>query len=304
MKCSRCGLEISHYADICACGHQQGHDNWGVIQIETTGLDAGKGHEILQLVILNRFGVPVYCQLYQPVLQKSWAEAERKNHISPEMVRDKPHLTEKEAENVSRILGQYSRIITNSVSFVMPFLDAAKIKYPDIQGIYGLFYHYQEDHGMILANSLSVCAEYFGYDKTGINEQIEKAYKIWFCYQHIAVLQQDKILDVMGESYTISGITYQVFVNEWQMADYLKLLGICPIQEQDIPQLYYDGRFTAEPTMDVYPLGIEFDEDKQPKRLVLCVKEKIVAVPVEEFIEMQHRMPARQEENGGMISGF
>ena len=76
---------------------------------------------------------------------------------------------------------------------------------------------------MILANSLSVCAEYFGYDKTGINEQIEKAYKIWFCYQHIAVLQQDKILDVMGESYTISGITYQVFVNEWQMADYLKL---------------------------------------------------------------------------------
>lgn len=304
MKCRHCGLGISRYADICVCGHQQKHDRFGVIQIETTGLNAEKGHEILQITILNQCGFPVYSQLYQPVLQKSWAEAEKKNHISPEMVQDKPHFTEKEAEKVSRILGQYSRIITNSVSFVMPFLDEAKIKYPDMQGIYGLFYHYQEDHGMVLANSLNVCAEYFGYDKTRISEQIEKAYKIWFCYEHLAVLQQDKILDAMGESYTISGITYQVFVNEWQMMDYLKLLGICPIQEENIPRLYYDGRFMAEPTMDVYPLGIEFDEGKQPKRLVLCVKEKIVAVPVETFIEMQHRMPARQEESEGMIVGF
>lgn len=304
MKCRRCGLDISRYADICVCGCRQKHNNWGVIQIETTGLDAGKGHEILQIVILNRFGIPVYNQLYQPVLQKNWAEAEKKNHISPEMVQDKPHLTGKEVEKLSRILSQYSKLVTNSASFVIPFLDAAKVKYPDIQGIYGLFQAYQDEHQIILANSLNVCAEYFGYDKTGIKEQLEKAYKIWFCYQHIGVLQQDKILDVMGESYTLEGVTYQSFVNEWQTIDYLKLLGVCPVQRGSLPRLYYDGRFIAEPTMDVYPLGIEFDEDRRPKRLVLCVKEKIVSVSIEIFIKMQRRMPVTDEESEGMIIGF
>lgn len=60
-----------------------------------------------------------------------------------------------------------------------------------------------------------------------------------------------------------------------------------------------------EPTSEVYLLGIEFKKEEDMRevdRVVLCVKDRIVAVKEASFVEMQKR--EKQEEDVSLFDLF
>ena len=66
--------------------------------IESTGLDPVRD-EILQLSIINENEEVLFSDYIRPVRHKTWNEAEKINHISPEMVKDKQTFVKNTSEN-------------------------------------------------------------------------------------------------------------------------------------------------------------------------------------------------------------
>lgn len=189
MTCKKCGKQLSPYAYMCGCGEKVTAEEWGVIQIETTGLDVMKD-EILRIVILDRHGTAVLNRLYRPRTVTTWEEAQKINHINPRNVAECPVLTEKEVKMISdRYLSRFTTLVTNTSKFTRSFLIAAGFEFPRLVGISGLFESYLEENQKVYFSSgLNVCAEYFGYSKYGPRDdfnRLEKAKKIWFCYQNL-----------------------------------------------------------------------------------------------------------------------
>ncbi len=64
-----------------------------VLDTETTGLNAAED-ELLQVSIIDNEGAVLFDSYIKPTQHTEWAEAERINHISPEMVADSPTIEE------------------------------------------------------------------------------------------------------------------------------------------------------------------------------------------------------------------
>lgn len=293
--CSKCGNPISRYTRICRCGHKVREDRWGVIQLETTGLDEAKD-EILKIVVLDRFGNAMVNTLFKPAKNSSWPDAERVNHISPRDVADAPFLGGSALRTLEEQLSAFSVLITNGAEFTKKFLDTAQVKYPEILGISNLFKSYMNRNGLDMSCRLDTCATHFGYSEKDLSPYLKafsKAAKIWYCYQKLDVLDPLNVLADMGKEIELNGLKYKLFLSEMQMLDYLKSMEVCPVIEKELPSIYYDGRFLDEPTIDCYMLGISFEDDgKTPRYIVLSVKNSIIAVKLREFWEMQGRKPA------------
>lgn len=69
-----------------------------VIDTETTGLSPLDGAEILQLSIINQDGEILFNEYFKPMFAESWEIAMQINHITPEMVAEKPHIYERMQE--------------------------------------------------------------------------------------------------------------------------------------------------------------------------------------------------------------
>lgn len=303
MTCKKCGKQLSPYAYMCGCGEKVTAEEWGVIQIETTGLDVMKD-EILRIVILDRHGTAVLNRLYRPRTVTTWEEAQKINHINPRNVAECPVLTEKEVKMISdRYLSRFTTLVTNTSKFTRSFLIAAGFEFPRLVGISGLFESYLEENQKVYFSSgLNACAEYFGYSKYGIRDdfnRMEKAQKIWFCYQNLKLLRLDTLFSEMQGKFETGGVTYETFLSEAQMLDYLKTLHVCSLMDMELPILYYDGMFMPAPTNEVYLLGVSFKDDEEKRevsRVVLCVKNRIVALKETAFVEMQARYRESLEE--------
>ena len=68
---------------------EKNHSSTIVIDTETTGLDPEKD-ELLQVSIIDIDGNELFNSYFKPHAI-SWHEAEKVNHISPEMVQNRPH---------------------------------------------------------------------------------------------------------------------------------------------------------------------------------------------------------------------
>lgn len=64
-----------------------------VLDTETTGLNAAED-ELLQVSIIDNEGTVLFDSYIRPTQHTEWAEAERVNHITPEMVADAPTIAE------------------------------------------------------------------------------------------------------------------------------------------------------------------------------------------------------------------
>lgn len=93
-----------------------------VIDTETTGLHPEQGDEILQVSIIDADTEDVlFNELIRPKKATEWPDAMAVNHITPDMLKDKPYIDEY-APRIRKILSKAHEIIGYNVGFDICFL--------------------------------------------------------------------------------------------------------------------------------------------------------------------------------------
>lgn len=139
-----------------------------VIDTETTGLSPACD-EILQVSIIDGIGNVLYDGYIKPVAE-TWGEAERVNGITYDMVANAPS-AESEMLKIAAFIKAARVIVGYNTKFDLDFLreygcqfnSAAIIRdvMSDFAPIYG---EWSDSYGSYKYKSLSVCADYYGYD--------------------------------------------------------------------------------------------------------------------------------------------
>lgn len=111
-----------------------------IIDTETTGL--GNTDEILQLSIIDGLQNVILDRFYRPANHTSWYYAQKVNHISPEMVADKPHI-EADAEEIMEIFENHSLVLGYNTKFDLRMLEnniqgfkELDVKFEDVHNLY------------------------------------------------------------------------------------------------------------------------------------------------------------------------
>lgn len=161
------------------------------IDTETTGLD-NRVDEILQVSIVDENGDTIYNCYFKPRNHTEWAEAEKVNHITPEMVRNCPDISNGAAA-ISRILASAEKIIGYNTPFDLGFLAAAGVEIPadvEIVDVMQMFAEIKGDwdevHNGFKWHKLTECAEYYGYKWDGAaHDSFQDARATMYCYKQI-----------------------------------------------------------------------------------------------------------------------
>ena len=136
---------------------------------ETTGLSPERD-ELLSVAVVDGNGRQLFSSLVRPSRKKSWAEAQRVNHISPQMVRDAPRIAEVRDELRGYFTGEYLAVSYNG-GFDVRFLHAAGIlENPWLESDFDVMREFARVHGSRRWESggykyskLAECARYYGY---------------------------------------------------------------------------------------------------------------------------------------------
>ena len=170
------------------------------LDIETTGLNFQSEKfpdEILQVSIIDGEGQCLLNRYFKPYHHKSWPDAEKINHISPEMVANAPYLHEI-APQIKRILQSAETIIGyNIVGFDLPFIEQAigplalTANIIDVMELFSPIYgEWDESRNTYKRKSLVACSEYFGIDFTPHNA-LEDARATLKCFDAITNYSQN-----------------------------------------------------------------------------------------------------------------
>lgn len=134
-----------------------------VIDTETTGLNAAED-ELLQVSIIDNEGTVLFDSYIRPTQHTEWAEAERVNHITPEMVANSPTIEEVIPE-INNILKQYDKIVGYNIKFDTDFLENNRAEFADgtnfvdAMKIFSLYNTHDNKR-----HKLTEVADYFCYD--------------------------------------------------------------------------------------------------------------------------------------------
>lgn len=166
------------------------------IDTETTGLDSSVD-EILQVSIVDGSGFAIYNAFFKPRNHTEWAEAEKINHITPEMVRNCPDISDSAAA-ISRILASAKKIIGYNTPFDLGFLAAAGVEIPadaEILDVMKMFSEVKGDwdkvRGGLKWHKLTECAECCGYKWGGAaHDSLEDARATMFCYKRLSEIMR------------------------------------------------------------------------------------------------------------------
>lgn len=168
---------------------------WICFDLETTGLT--QWDDVLQLTAINDRNEAVN-EYFNGRRQKKWKKAEEVNHISPEMVKDKPSFYERRDE-FKALFKKYPVVIGYNVSF-------------DVKGVYYGIYHHIEYYSAIIDvfhlwkeykkkhnietenNKLTTVAAYFGYDFSDVaHDSYEDVYATIYVFSKI--IEDDEYLE-------------------------------------------------------------------------------------------------------------
>lgn len=166
------------------------------IDTETTGLDSSVD-EILQVSIVDGSGFAIYNAFFKPRNHTEWAEAEKINHITPEMVRNCPDISDSAAA-ISRILASAKKIIGYNTPFDLGFLAAAGVEIPadaEILDVMKMFSEVKGDwdkvRGGLKWHKLTECAECCGYKWGGAaHDSLQDARATMFCYKRLSEIMR------------------------------------------------------------------------------------------------------------------
>ena len=160
-----------------------------IIDTETTGI--GEDDEILQLSIIDENENTLYNEYFKPRYKTSWPRAEAVNHISPEMVSDKPSIYEKQNE-IQKIMSEVSTVIGYNIEFDLKMLRRAGIylnPFADKIDVMKHFADYYGDydirHKRYKYKSLQVCAETLGYKSDNLHDSLEDCKATLFAYKKL-----------------------------------------------------------------------------------------------------------------------
>jgi len=162
-----------------------------VIDTETTGLSTLDGAEILQLSIINQDGEILFNEYFKPMFAESWEVAMRINHITPEMVANKPHIYERMQE-IHAILRGTKCVIGYNTAFDLRMLEAFGLDIADtvtVVDVMRLFTPvrgiWNEQFGSYERQSLQKCAQYYHYDwgNDTAHDSLADCRATLFCYR-------------------------------------------------------------------------------------------------------------------------
>lgn len=140
-----------------------------VFDTETTGLNSTYD-ELLQVSMIDGNGAALFNSYIRPQRHDSWNEAEAVNHISPEMVRNAPMISEVR-EEISSLFSNAELLVSYNGGFDTDFLIVGGVLVPEIiphidvmrefAPIYGDWNDY---FGSYTWKKLIVAAAYYRYD--------------------------------------------------------------------------------------------------------------------------------------------
>ena len=141
-----------------------------VIDTETTGFHPYDGDELLQVSIIDTDGNVLFDEYFKPQHRTEWKEAEQVNGISPEMVADRPAISEKISE-INAIIENSDIIIGYNTQFDIGFLKANGAIVPDdletvdvMEDFAKIYGEWNSARGSYKWQKLTRAAEYYGYD--------------------------------------------------------------------------------------------------------------------------------------------
>ena len=141
-----------------------------IIDTETTGFHPYDGDELLQVSIIDTDGNVLFDEYFKPQHRTEWKEAEQVNGISPEMVADRPAISEKISE-INAIIENSDTIIGYNTQFDISFLKANGAIVPDDIDTIDVMEDFAEIYGERNSfrdgykwQKLTTAADYYGYD--------------------------------------------------------------------------------------------------------------------------------------------
>ena len=164
-----------------------------VIDTETTGLDRDED-EILQLSIVDESGCTVYNSLFRPERHTSWEEAEKINHITPEIVANAPTFKEM-LPIINEIFSFCGTVIGYNTGFDLAFLEKAGVEFRedtkviDVQAMFmPIAGEWDWQQNKYKWQSLVKCAEYCGYKWRGsAHDSLADALATLHCFNSLVV---------------------------------------------------------------------------------------------------------------------
>lgn len=141
-----------------------------VLDTETTGFHPYDGDELLQVSIIDTDGNVLFDEYFKPQHRTEWKEAEQVNGISPEMVADRPAISEKISE-INAIIENSDTIIGYNTQFDIGFLKANGAIVPDdletvdvMEDFAKIYGEWNSARGSYKWQKLTRAAEYYDYD--------------------------------------------------------------------------------------------------------------------------------------------
>lgn len=178
-----------------------------VLDTETTGLNAAED-ELLQVSIIDNEGTVLFDSYIRPTQHTEWAEAERVNHITPEMVADAPTIAEVMPE-INDIFKRYDKIVGYNLKFDKAFLENKgaeflNAEYADVMKMFAPIYgEWNDQRGSYKWQKLTTAADYYGYDWS---EHKEAHNSLGDCYATLHVYKEiNEVIKNQKSEYMLLG---------------------------------------------------------------------------------------------------
>ena len=166
-----------------------------VLDFETTGINMYHDDEVVQVAIINQDDEVLINELCKPKRHFSWSNAQRVHGISPSDVKDK--LSFEDYINVVKdIFDNCEFIVCYNTAFEQGILknygvDVEKYKFRDPMKEFAPIYGEMGNRGRYKWKSLTVCAEYYGYEFTA-HDALEDVKATRFCFEQIEAYNTNK----------------------------------------------------------------------------------------------------------------